>query len=164
MLGHFQMGLGKTLSIVSLIASTLPSARKFAQGSTKDEPSDSGSDGSDSDDKEDNVDISSFSRYIPDMPVGDASSKKRKRETGFKFTAQKIAKLERKGRLDRLLLLSSTSTDHHIESISFDRSETLGRRVMGVVVDGCIKVVLRDVVRERVIQELAHLSQIASDI
>lgn len=106
MLVSFQMGLGKTLSIVSLIASTLPSARKFAQGSTKDEPSESGSDGSDSDDEEDNVDISSFSRYIPDMPVGDASSKKRKRDTGFKFTAQKIAKLERKGRLDRLRLKS----------------------------------------------------------
>jgi SWI/SNF-related matrix-associated actin-dependent regulator of chromatin subfamily A3 len=97
------MGLGKTLSIVSLIASTLPSARKFAQGSTKDEPDDSGSSGSDEDDDdEDDVDISSFSRYVPDMPMADGGGKKRKRDNGFKFTAQKIAKLERKGRADRL--------------------------------------------------------------
>jgi len=40
------------------------------------------------------------------MPSEDGNSKKRKRETGYKFTPDKIAKLERKGRMDRLKLKS----------------------------------------------------------
>jgi SNF2 family DNA or RNA helicase len=100
------MGLGKTLSIVSLVASTLPSARKFAHVSSKDEPSDSeGSDG-DNDDDAGDLDASHFAGSVYGMPSEETNSKKRKRETGYKFTPDKIAKLERKARMDRLRLKS----------------------------------------------------------
>lgn len=105
-----EMGLGKTLSIVSLIASTLNTARKFGQGSIRD-PAESDSS---SDEESEEVDPTHFTGAVFGMPSANASSdeldgpsvkagRKRKRGlNGFKFGPTKIAKLERKGRLDRL--------------------------------------------------------------
>lgn len=93
------------MSIVSLIASTLPSARKFAHASTKDEPTDEEASEGD-DDSAGDLDASHFAGSVYGMPSEDSNSKKRKRETGYKFTPDKIAKLERKARQDRLKLKS----------------------------------------------------------
>jgi SWI/SNF-related matrix-associated actin-dependent regulator of chromatin subfamily A3 len=98
------MGLGKTLSIVSLIASTLPSARKFAHASVKSGDSDDSSSGSDDDD----LDADHFSSAVYGMAAtADLSGgKKRKRAEGYKVGPNKIAKLERKYRQDRLQVRS----------------------------------------------------------
>lgn len=102
------MGLGKTLSIVSLIASTLKSARKFGELDVTEVDSSSSDDsGSDSD-----VSVSHFSGAVFGMPTKADEQMKRVRsgkpgdQEKLKFSAKKILKLEARNRAARLVTRS----------------------------------------------------------
>ncbi|KAJ9107742.1 hypothetical protein QFC21_001203 [Naganishia friedmannii] len=123
------MGLGKTLTTVALVACTLSSARKYArQGPTDYDASSDDDDGQgpangegDSDAKSD-LDASHFAGVVHGMPtanVGGGTSggsngattggdKKRKLvgDQQVKFDTRKIARMERRARLERIQLRS----------------------------------------------------------
>jgi SNF2 family DNA or RNA helicase len=98
------MGLGKTLSIVSLIASTLRSARKFGGG----EVSRPDSDDSDSDDEDPDLSPSHFGGAVFGMPDtnsdgGSSVNGGHKRKRLSKKEKHAVQRLEAKHRASRLL-------------------------------------------------------------
>ncbi|KAJ9115870.1 hypothetical protein QFC22_005012 [Naganishia vaughanmartiniae] len=119
------MGLGKTLTTVALVACTLSSARKYARQCPTDYDASSNEDGAangdgDSDEKSD-LDASHFAGAVHGMPSTVASvaagsngatttgaDKKRKLvgDQQVKFDNRKIARMERRARLERIQLRS----------------------------------------------------------
>lgn len=101
------MGLGKTLSIVGLVASTIETARDFGRQPIRQKDEDD--DDSSSDDSDSDLDASHFSGAVFGMPDGDqdddepeSGNKRKRKRKETKFKASKIAKLERHARLERL--------------------------------------------------------------
>lgn len=97
------MGLGKTLTTVSLIASTLSTARKYA----REGPTDFGSSSDEDSQASDDLDASHFAGMVHGMPT--ASTVNKTRVVGsqaVKYDPRKIARLERRARLERIQLRS----------------------------------------------------------
>jgi SWI/SNF-related matrix-associated actin-dependent regulator of chromatin subfamily A3 len=96
------MGLGKTLTTVSLIASTLSTARKYE----RDGPTDYGSSTDDDDSEaEADLDASHFAGKVQGMPEP-AVPKAKIGSQSVKFDPRKIAKFERRARLERIQVKS----------------------------------------------------------
>lgn len=100
------MGLGKTLTTVSLIASTLATARKYARegateyGSDDDEEEDEGSD------EQSDLDASHFAGMVHGMPAPTVNKSRLIGSQAVKYDPRKIARLERRARLERIQLRS----------------------------------------------------------
>jgi SNF2 family DNA or RNA helicase len=99
------MGLGKTLTTVSLIASTLSTARKYArEGPTDYGSSDEDDSGSD---RAADLDASHFAGMVHGMPTATTVNKTRLIGSQVvKYDPRKIARLERRARLERIQLRS----------------------------------------------------------
>lgn len=95
------MGLGKTLTTVSLIAATLHTARKYGRES----PTDYGSSSDDDSEEEADLDPNHFAGMVHDMPAP-AAPKAKIGNQSVKFDPRKIARFERRARLDRIQVRS----------------------------------------------------------
>lgn len=96
------MGLGKTLTIVSLVASTLKSARKFGELDVTELDDDS----SDESDADSDISASHFSGAVYGMPTGESSQKQSRNGDKNNPNDRKLLKLEAKSRRERLVTRS----------------------------------------------------------